>query len=88
MVTLLGKVRPARRRGATRAKGKTVRTDSSIREVCLLGGTPATVAQRDDRLAWAGRTYRVESVETTGPDGDGTPVYLHLVPLSSPDTAR
>ena len=65
------KVRRARRR---REAGND-RPESSIREVCLIGGhagAPGWAA--GGRLRWAGRSYVIAALE----GGHGWPCYAHL----------
>jgi hypothetical protein len=50
---------------------------ASIREVCLLGGMPTSVAP-GDRVTRSGRAYRVEAAQAPRAGDAGTPGYLHL----------
>jgi hypothetical protein len=75
MVVSLRQNRPGR------ARPRTCRGSASIREVCLLGMSPRRDWSEGDRVAWSGRSYRVEAI---GPRaGEGTEpgaTYAHLAP--------
>jgi len=66
-------VKPAiRRSGAGKAA-------PSVREVCLLGvagSAPAWAA--GERLAWAGRLYRILGSQAAGESGEEPVRYVHL----------